>query len=263
VVDDAGDTVALSPPVHRIVSLIPATTELLFAIGAGPDLVGRTKWCDYPEAARAVPDVGDGIQPNLEAVLAQHPDLVLLYHSARNAAAAARLRSLGIPALRIRVDRLADVSRIGHLLGPLTGRGDAADSVARALDAALAAVPPPRLPRPPRVLLLAWSTPPMTLGEGSFVSELVERAGGTNLFADIATPDAEVSLEAIAARDPDLILVVGEGIPAFAERPEWQVVRAVRERRFVHVTSSAFNRPSPRAPDAVRELANRFGEVLR
>ena len=82
VVDDAGDTVRLAEPARRVVSLIPATTELLFAIGAGPLIVGRTTWCDYPPAAAQVPNLGDGIRPNLEAIVAQHPDLAVPYRSA-------------------------------------------------------------------------------------------------------------------------------------------------------------------------------------
>ena len=89
VVDDAGDTVRLAGPAHRIVSLIPATTELLFAIGAGERIVGRTHWCDYPDAAERVPDLGDGMNPNLEAVVAARPDLVVLYLSGQKAEAAA------------------------------------------------------------------------------------------------------------------------------------------------------------------------------
>ncbi|HVX87768.1 MAG TPA: helical backbone metal receptor, partial [Gemmatimonadales bacterium] len=95
VIDDARDTVRLERPATRIVSLIPASTELLFAIGAGPQVVGRTRWCDYPAAAQAVTDVGDGIGPNLEAVTAQHPDLVVLYLAGSNAEAATRLRAMG------------------------------------------------------------------------------------------------------------------------------------------------------------------------
>ena len=91
-VDDAGDTVRLPAPARRVVSLIPATTELLFAIGAGSSLVGRTSYCDYPPAAKAVPDLGDGIRPSIEAVLGQRPDLVVIYNSGQNAAVADRLR---------------------------------------------------------------------------------------------------------------------------------------------------------------------------
>src|SRR6266540_105393 len=81
VTDDAGRTVALAAPARRIVSLLPSFTEILFAIGAGDRVVGRTKWCDYPPAALAVPSVGEGLPPNIEAVAARHPDLVVLYNA--------------------------------------------------------------------------------------------------------------------------------------------------------------------------------------
>jgi ABC-type Fe3+-hydroxamate transport system substrate-binding protein len=254
VVDDAGDTVAVAGSPRRIVSLIPATTELLFAIGAGGSVVGRTQWCDYPAAAAAVPNLGDGIAPNIEAILATRPDLVLLYNSAQNATAAARLRGLGIPALRLNTDKLADVDRIGRLLGRLTGHSASADSVAAVFDTALAgATVAPAGPRP-KVLLLVWEQPPMTIGRGSFLDDLVHRAGGVNLFEDVSSTAGTVSIEAVASRDPDLILTTSAGPVAFATRPEWQVVRAVRERRFLPVVGSEFNRPSPRAPAAIREL---------
>ena len=95
-VDDAGRPSRSPRPARRIVSLVPATTELLFAIGAGDAVVGRTQWCDYPEAALAVPSVGDGIGPNLELVVGRRPDLVLLYASA-DRGAAEQLARLGIP----------------------------------------------------------------------------------------------------------------------------------------------------------------------
>jgi iron complex transport system substrate-binding protein len=258
VVDDAGDTVAVAPSARRVVSLIPATTELLFAIGAGPVVVGRTAWCDYPAAAAKVPNLGDGIAPNVEAVLASHPDLVILYNSAQNAAIAARLRGLGIAALRLNTDSLGDVARVGRLLGRLTGHARAADSMAAVFDTALASatVAPPA--RRPKVLLLVWEQPPMTIGRGSFLSELVERAGGRNLFADVTSSAGTVSIEAVASRDPDLILTTAAGPVAFAARPEWRPVRAVRQKRFLPVSGSEFNRPSPRAPAAIRELARRL-----
>ena len=95
VVDDAGDSVAVRVPAARVVSLIPASTELLFAIGAGGAVVGRTEWCNYPGEAAAVPNLGAGINPNVEAVIAARPDLVVLYNSAQHAVVATRLRELG------------------------------------------------------------------------------------------------------------------------------------------------------------------------
>jgi iron complex transport system substrate-binding protein len=261
IVDDAGDTVRLAAPAGRIVSLIPATTELLFAIGAGDRVVGRTHWCDFPEAAARVPDLGDGMNPNLEAVVAARPDLVVLYHSGQNGAAASRLRALGIATIQVRSDLLADVPRLARLLGGLSGVSATADSVSRAFEAELAAATVPAPADPPSVFLLVWDEPPMTVGRGSYLSELIERAGGMNAYADLPTSSGQISVESAAARDPDAILTLSETIPAFALRAEWQVVEAVRERRFVRIAGSEFSRPGPRSPSAVRELAAALARI--
>ena len=261
VVDDAGDTVRLAGPARRIVSLIPATTELLFAIGAGPDLVGRTRWCDFPAEAAAVPDVGDGMTPNLEAVAATRPDLVVLYNSGQNGTAAERLRALGIPAVRVRSDLLADVPRLARLLGTLTDRRDAAESLSVAFDSSLAAATVPAANRRPSVFLLVWDQPPMTVGKGSYLSELLERAGAVNAYADLPTSSGQISIESVAERNPDLVFTMNAGAPAFAGRPEWQRIPAIRERRFVHAPGSEFSRPSPRAPAAIRTLSARIAEA--
>lgn len=263
VVDDAGDTTRLARPASRIVSLSPATTELVFAIGAGARLVGRTRWCDYPEAARAVPDVGDGIPPNIESVLAQHPDLVLLYRSPQNVDAAERFRAAGSAVLQLDFNHLADVSRLARLIGPLVGRAQAGDSLARVLEQELARIRLPSDSTRPSVLILAWDQPPMAIGAGSFQSEILSLAGGRNVFDDITAPSATVSIEAIAARNPALIIVSDSGTPGLARRPEWNVVRAVHDRRFLHLSTPAFGRPSPRAPQLVLELRGLLQRAIR
>ncbi len=254
-VDDLGDTVRLARPATRIVSLIPATTELLFALGLGDQVVGRTTWCDYPPAASAVPSLGDGLQPNLEAIVATHPDLVVLYNSVQNVAAADRLRAQGIPTVLLTTDRLADVPRLARLLAPLGGRAAAGDSLARQFEAALDSATAGGRTQPQRVLILAWDQPPIVIGTGSFLSELVARAGASNVFEDLAAASAPVSLEAIASREIDVVLVLGDSAPGFARRAEWQSVPAVREHRFVHVPSALFSRPGPRSPEALRVLS--------
>lgn len=250
-------------PARRVVSLSPAFTELLFAIGAGDRVVGRTAWCDAPAAALAVPSVGDGLAPNVEAVLARAPDLVVLYASATNASAVDRLAALGVPTRTLPMDRLDDVPAAARALGQLTGTAGHADSLAaaftRAVDSARRATPsaPTR-----RVLLLAWEEPPIVIGGGSFQDELVTLAGAVNVFADLDLPSAQVTVEAIAARDPDLIVLLdADGMPAWSARPEWQVVRAVRERRFLPVRGTAFARPTLRALEAVRTLRDAFAET--
>ncbi len=262
-IDDAGDTVRLAAPARRIVSLDPTTTELLFAIGAGATVAGRTDACDFPSEAMAVPSVGGGIPPNVEAVVARRPDVVLLYHGGANAAPAGRLRSLGIPVARLRTDRLGNVPRLTRLLGELTGARLAADSVARAYAAdldrerAAARASGIRLP----VLLLAWEQPLIILGAGSFVSEAVELAGARNVFADIAAPSAPVTLEAVADRRPRAILTLGGSGETVSHRPEWRTLAAVREDRLIRLDHSAYNHPGPRMPAAIRALRARLAAV--
>jgi iron complex transport system substrate-binding protein len=263
VVDDAGERVRLGAPPGRIVSLNPTTTELLFALGAGPRLVGRSSACDYPAGAAAVPSVGGGFPPAVEAVVGTRPDLVVLYHSAGNAAAAARLRELGIPVLRLRTDRLRDVARAARVLGRAIGAAAAGGSIADRLETELAAeraglrYSTQRIP----TLLLAWDQPVIALGAGSFVSELVELAGGRNVFADVPAPSAPVSLEAIAQRAPAVVLLVGSEFLGLERRPEWRILPAVRAGRLLRLTESSSNRPSPRAPAAARALRARLAAL--
>jgi len=116
ITDDWGRTVALAAPARRIVSLSPSSTEILFALGLGPRVVGRTSYCDFPPAVRSVPEVGNGIEPNVEAVAARHPDLVVLYASAANRAADRGLAALGIPVAVLKLDVAADVVRAARRL---------------------------------------------------------------------------------------------------------------------------------------------------
>lgn len=254
VVDDAGDSVALAAPARRVASLIPATTELLFAIGAGPLVVGRTHWCTEPAAALRATDLGDGLRPNVEAILAVRPDLVVLYQSSSTGEAAARLRAMGIAVAVVRPDRIADVPRLARMLGALAGRVAAADSFATAFARSLDTAEH-RRPSPPALAVVTWDQPPIVIGAGSFLSEVIARAGGRNAFDDLAQPSAPVSLEALAARDPDFLLALGSEPPAYLARPEWRAVRAARDRRVLLLPGAALNWPGPRTPAAIAQLA--------
>jgi iron complex transport system substrate-binding protein len=262
-IDDAGDTVRLAAPPRRIVSLNPVFTELVFALGAGDRLVGRTSQCDFPAEAARVPDVGLWLPPNVEAVLARAPDLVLLYQSPSTAAAVARLRALRVPAATFRTDHLRDVSRLARVLGPALGAAPAARHLADRYDSALAALQQ-RWSRDTLgpVAVVAWDNPLIVLGAGSFVSEMVELAGARNLFADVRSASAPMALEVLAARTPRAVLVAGTGGAGFARR-EWQAVEAIRERRLVVLADPALQRPSPRAPDAIGALRGTLDSVLR
>lgn len=253
VTDDAGRTVVLATPARRIVSLLPSYTELLFAMGAGDRVVGRTTWCDFPPAARAIPSVGDGLPPNVEAVAARRPDLVVLYRAGANLTAAEQLERLGIRTVLLDLNLLEDLGPAARRLGVLTGQRGRAESLARVLDA-LAAAPP--LPATKSLAFIVWDSPPIVIGAGSYLDRLAALAGGRNVFHDISGPSAQVSLETIAARNPDLIGVLSDSaaLPGWAGRREWRAIQAVRGRRFLYLPGSLFGRPGPRAADAVREL---------
>lgn len=254
-IDDAGREVRLAGPAHRVVSLAPSITELLFALGAGDQVVGRTVYDKYPPSALQVPAVGDGLNPSVEAIVARHPDLVLLYRSAHTDAAAQQLERLGIPTLVVRHDRLADIARTARLLGRATGQESGGQALGRSVDSVLAQpLPPVRS----RIAYVVWDAPPIVIGAGSFLDELARRAGAENVFHDIATPSATVSIETIVARDPDWIVVVHDSVgdepPAWSRRPEWRVVRAVRQGRFLMLPADLFGQPSARAREAIAEF---------
>ncbi len=253
-VDDAGRAIALDGPATRIVSLSPSITELLFAIGAGDRVVGRTRWDQDPPEALVVPSVGDGLAPNIEAILARSPDLVVFYLSPANAQAIDRLGGFGIATASFALDRLGDLERVARALGSLTGNSATADSLVQFLDRRLSDESV-ETPDPPNVLILAWDDPPIVIGGASFLSEIVERSGGRNAFGDSDRPSLTVSIETIVERDPDVVLVTGSESAAFADRPEWQAVRAIRNRRFAVVQGTEFAQPSFRAPSAIRQLS--------
>jgi len=265
VTDDWGRRVSLAAPARRIVSLAPATTELVFALGLGGRLVGRTHWCDYPAEALAVADLGNGIGPSVEAVAGERPDLVLLYASAANRPALLRLEALGIPTAVLRTDLTNDLRRAARLIAEAAGEPLAAHTLLSAFDVELARARPPRPPRRrPRVYVDVEANPPITVGRGSFLSEIIEAAGAENVFGDIPQPSAPVSLETIVSRDPDAVLMLTSDATRMrdlAGRPGWSAVPAVRARRVIAVDGSLFGRPSPRMPGAVRDLAARLAAL--
>lgn len=256
--DDFGDTVRIGAAVpNRIVSLNPATTEILFTLGAGGRLVGRTKYDLWPDSARFIRALGDGIRPNVEAVLGTHPDLVILYASEDNRAAAARMRSAGVNTLALKVDHISDFRRSVELLGAMLRDSARArvviDSVGATLDRVRSATA--ALARP-TVFWHIWDAPIITIGAGSFMNELVEIAGARNVYADIPGPSATISLEDVARRNPDFILAGPIGAAQIESDPRWRIVRAVRDRNVLVVDTLLVARPSLRLGEAAVSLAN-------
>lgn len=253
--DDLGDTIPTALVAQRIVSLNPVTTELLLALGEGRRLVGRTHWDAFSAEARAIPDVGDGMMPNVEAVLGQRPDLVVLYATQSNRAAATQLRRAGVATLAYRTDHVADLPRVAAVLAAAVGRrgeaGTVVDTVAARLDS-LRALPIPTARV--RAFWHVWDSPVMTIGKGSYLSELLAIAGGENIFGDLEAPSPQVSLEEIARRDPDVILAGPTSARTIAQHEGWRAIRAVREGRILIIDTMLVGRPGVRMGEAAQHL---------
>ena len=254
--DDFGDPVVVKSTPRRVVSLNPATTDLIFALGAGDRLVGRTHWDVYPAAAIAVPDLGSGIRPNVEAVLGARPDLVILYASRDNRAAASELRAAGVNTLSLKIDHIADFTRasktIARLLGDSVRGIIVADSVERTLKRVRAATK--RL-RKPTVFWHIWDAPLITIGSGSYMNELIEIAGGKNVYGDMAETSPAVSIEDVLKRDPRFIITGPEGSKKIVRDPRWSQAPAVKQNRILVVDTAIVGRPSVRLGEAAESLA--------
>jgi len=255
--DDFGDTIsATAAPPQRIVSLNPTTTELLYAIGAGTRLVGRTTWDLYPPEVHNVPDLGPGLRPNVESVIAARPDLVILYASDDNRDAARRLRASGIRVVAYRVDRIADFARVTHALGELTGETTPARVTVDTVQATLARVRAATATLPhQKAFWILWENPLLAVGGGSFLNELLTAAGAHNVYESLPGPSPAVSFEDLVRRDPDVVLASPQSRQRILADPRWQALRAVRERRVLVFDTTIVNGPSARVGASAVSLA--------
>lgn len=260
IVDDLGRTVTVDSPPSRIVALVPSITDLILALGEDDRLVARTRYDTDPRLA-ALPAVGGGLDPNIEAIIALRPDLVVVWPGA-DQPLIGQLDAAGIAVYGAGSQSLEDQERhtrqIARLLG-IEARADSLlahlDSSFAALAAALAGVPVVS------ALYVAWHDPPMTTGPGTFVDSIMSVAGGRNIFDDATSDWPQVNMEEIVSRDPDVLIlpvpVTGDSgaIAWVHQTPGWRDLRAVRTGRVLLVDSELFSRPGPRIIDAANQLA--------
>lgn len=257
VTDASGTGIRLAAPARRIVSLSPHITELLFAAGAGDRVVGTAEYSDYPPAAKVLPRVG-GHSLDLEAVVALKPDLVLGWQSGNPAAAVARLRALGLTVHLSEPDRIEDVAGELERIGLLAGTGPAADAAAKVFReryAALAA----RYSRRPTVSVFyqIWKQPLMTVNGKQVISDAIRLCGGRNVFAQLPVLAPTVTVEAVIAVNPEVIVASGMGVA----RPEWlddwrrwTTLEAVVRNNLYFVPPDLLQRHTPRILDGAEKL---------
>jgi iron complex transport system substrate-binding protein len=261
VVGDAGREVALEAVPQRIVSLVPVATEILFGLGEGSRVVGRSRFDDFPPEVLSVADVGDAIRPSVETVLLKRPDLVILIGGSDNAQAVREMELLEIPFVVLLFNTLEDLRSNVIRLGRIVSRSEEAlemwTRIERDLEWVRKAVDGKERPS---VYYDVGYPPAFTAGAGSYLDALISTAGGRNVFGDLAAPSPRVSLEAIIARDPDVIIQPSSGtggtaVAGIESRPGWDNLRAVRGGAVVTVPSEFVHRLGPRVGEAARLIA--------
>ena len=265
-VDDAGHEVALTHPAQRIVALAPHLTELIYAAGAGRQLVAVGKFSDYPPDALTKPVISDAFAVNYEALSQLKPDLVLVWGSGTPERTKAKLRSLGLPVYEVEIRNVAGLADTLRGIGRLAGTEGVAQARAQAITSDWAALKASYGSlKPVRVFFQLWDAPLMTLSGQHLISSAITACGGTNVFAELPTLTATVSWEAAVQRDPELVVTAGG--PSESARPgrwnEFKQVSATQHGEFGHVEGDLLARSGPRFVEGARELCEAIASARR
>jgi iron complex transport system substrate-binding protein len=259
VTDDAGRKVVLPLRIDRVISLAPNLTEITFAIGAGDRLVGRTSYCNYPPEAKTVAEVGDTLHPNLERIIALRPQLVLISTASQLEVFTHQLESQNIPVFITDPHDLEGVFRSIDQLGTILGQGNQAKQLVDHLRARTAAVAEAlKQTRPVTVFYQLSAEPLYTAGHDAFVTDLIRRAGGRSVTAEVPGAWPKYSAESALAARPEAIVLptggsMGEGNSVVAEA--LQRSPAVIQGKVYKINDDHLVRPGPRAIDGLEEMA--------
>lgn len=259
VTDGAGRILLVRRPARRVVSMMPSVTEWIIAMGGSDRLVARTDYDDDPAVA-ALPSVGGGLTPSVEWLAARQPDLVVAWPDAPSRSLVARLEGLGIPVYTAPTETVEEglqtARDLGRILGLEAASAEAVAEVEAGLEAVSAAVAGQDRPD---VLFLIGLDPLMAAGPGTFVDQLLVRAGGNNVLADLEILWPQLSLEEVLRRAPDVVVVASAGerppLDALRNQPGWRSVPAIQAGRVYAVDPNRINRPGPGMDESAARLA--------
>ena len=260
-VDDAGNTIVLARPAQRIVSLAPHITEQLFAIGAGARIVGTTEYADYPAAARPIPRVARAHNVDLERVAATRPDLIIVWGTGFPPAVIEALKRLGVPVYINEPGAIESIATSMERLGALVAQPEAS-KVAAAFRARIAALRAKYADRKQvAVFYQIWTEPLMTLGGRHVLSEGIRLCGGRNVFEALTPIAPQISIEAVVAAQPEIIVTAeADGRPSGA-LDGWRrfpQIPAVAHDQLVTLDANRINRHTPRMAGELAVLCERI-----
>jgi len=259
--DEMGRTVVVPDHPHRVICLMPSVTDTVYALGAGDDVVAISDYTKYPAAALSKPSVGDLIKPSIETILSLHPDLVIGVQPKGPMEVTSELERIGIPVFLVSPHGIAGIMNSVETIGLALNRKPQADALVRTLEQRIDAVRARTKGQPtPRVFMPVWYDPITTIGKHSFITEIIEAAGGRSITDDLNSEWPDVSLEVVLSRNPDALLLVRGGkttLKVLEQRPGWGNMNAIKDQRAYYV-DDRINFPSPVAIDALEDLAKQF-----
>lgn len=263
VLDDAQHPVEIAKPPQRIVSLLPSLTETVCALGQCQRLVGLDRYSNWPESIQALPRMGGGLDPNIERIVAQKPDLVLLAGSTRGGE---RLQSLGIAVLRLEPRTHADVQRVLRTVATALGIPSAeADRVWREIDAGVQAAVQSLAPKARQQRVYVEVSPtPHGASESSFIGQTLQRMGMRNILPASLGPFPQINPEFVVRAQPDVIMAGDSSRASMMQRPGWPQMRALREDRICVFTPDQADivvRAGPRMAEGARLMAQCLNHV--
>ncbi len=255
ITDDRGVLVTLAQPPQRIVSLLPSLSETVCELGQCHRLVGVDRYSNYPASLQKLPQLGGGLDPNIELIVALKPDVVLMAKSSR---AGERLEALGLKVVALEPKSHKDVQRVMFKLGQLLEAPDTA-RIWRAIDAGVSAAAQ-SLPASMRGVRVYFEVNPgpYAASESSFIGETLARLGVQNIVPARLGPFPKLNPEYIVRANPDLIMIGQRSADGLMSRPGWQGMRALREQRvciFPADEADVLVRPGPRMAEAARLMA--------
>jgi iron complex transport system substrate-binding protein len=254
-IDDLGRTVIIDGIPERIISLAPSNTEILFALGLGDKVVGVTDWCDYPPEALEKEKVGAYDTPNIEKIAALNPDLILAAHGLPLDIIDA-LENLELTVFGIKTTDLDDLLNDIRTVGNITGEEAAANVLTSEMESRIAAVTDQTegLEQRPKVFYIVWHDPLFTVGSETFIHELIEKAGGVNIFGDLSGYPV-VSIEEVLPRDPEVIITSVWSFEWALNATELASTNASQEGRIFTCDDDLVQRPAPRIVDGLEWFA--------
>jgi iron complex transport system substrate-binding protein len=258
VLDDTGHTVTLPAVPTRIISLAPGATEMLFAAGAGKHVIATVEYSDEPAAAKQVPRIGDVVAIDMEKLVALRPEVAVVWPGGGNPAQIEEISRMGIPLYRQQVNTLADLAGSLRRLGALAGTSDAAERAARDVEVRLATLAHTYdNGRHPNVLLEVWNHPIYTVGGTHLMSDALKICGARNVFGDLRDLGPAIDVEAVVARNPDIIVAAappGAGADWLADWKRFTTLRAVRAGNLIAFEDPRLVRLGPSIVAATESL---------